>query len=107
MESKEQDLRQIIEKRERVRATMENLQKACEQVHEGIMQARETVIRYTQTIQKASANVPPEVLADVELQEKRDMFNSALGRLLQLAQQQGDEVRHHVQTLLASRLVIE
>ncbi|RHW70833.1 hypothetical protein DPX39_080056600 [Trypanosoma brucei equiperdum] len=107
MESKEQDLRQTLEKKERARATVENLQQACEQVHEGIMQARETVIRYTQTIQKASANVAPEVVADVELQENREMFNNALGRLLQLAQQHGDEVRHHVQTLLASRFVVE
>ncbi|RNF06262.1 coiled-coil domain containing 39 [Trypanosoma conorhini] len=103
LHGKTAELQQLTARKERAVSAVEELRQACEHAHGAILEGREAVIRYSQAINRARAAVTAEVAADVELQEKRQRHEAAVGRVLQLSQRHSEGAGEAARALLLER----
>ncbi|KAH8610900.1 hypothetical protein ERJ75_001046200 [Trypanosoma vivax] len=107
LQGKTQDLQEVTEKKEKAASTLGELRTACEQMHEAVLQGRETVARYDQAIRKARAVVPAAVVADVQLLEDRDRFYALVTRVLQVGDQRGGELKKKIRNMMVARAILD
>lgn len=100
LESKRNELEQVLLERERLERTLADTQQECDLTAEQVLKDREAVVRYEQAISKARGAVEEAVAKDVELLEAKERLGTVVGHLLQCSMDAGEEVYDAVKRMV-------